>query len=333
MRRVVSAWVSMLLLSTSCAYEEVDESTLGQAIAGDGLNGRNLTGRNLNGTGLGNAVAWASFDDVKVGSVNMDDVWLDGSELVGVRYHGHHASIMRGADFEGAKFVGRSDTSREVKLRVADVVAPEPGSDIWRYAIEFKSHGDWIPMCLANALTGEGLNGPLLNGQSLNEAIANGEVISLPAIPVNGYWSYQSGVTGGGGKIDSSQRFTFACPRIGAIGKCVEAGYKPWGVGVDGEPLDGEHQACVRLMRADYCGDGTPHTVDGTLVNIYDAVGVQDDVEPWALEAEWDSDGARCITSHIRQAEPVACIERLLSDDCGSPASWTEGTLLVSETP
>ncbi len=150
--------------------------------------------------------------------------------------------------------------------------------------------------------------------------------MSLPAIPVNGYWDYRRGVPGGGDKIRNDDRFTFACPVIGAIGKCVDAGYKPW-------TLESEHEACVRLLRADYCGDGTPHTISGTIINLYDAAGVQEDTEDWSLEAEWDQDGARCVTSHLRQAVPVACYDRLYEADCGDPAGWDSGTVLVSELP
>jgi hypothetical protein len=329
------AWVSVLLAGclASCAYEAADVSTTDQAIAGDGLNGRNLNGRNLNGTGYGTAIAWASFANVKVGAVHLDDVWLDGSQLVGMRMRGRQWGLVSGDEFEGATFEARSDTNREVKLRIADVIAPDRDDDVWHYAIEFKFQSRWIPMCLADALTGEGLNGPLLNGDSLNQALESGEDISLPSIPVDGYWNYEQGVPGGGAKIESTTRFTFACPQIGAIGKCVDAGYEPWAAGVDGAPLDAEHEACVRVMRADYCGDGTPHTVNGTLINIYDSAGVQDDSEPWGLEAEWDGDGARCITSHVRQAQPIGCIDRLYDDGCGAPVAWDEGTLLVSEIP
>ena len=30
------------------------------------------------------------------------------------------------------------------------------------------------------------------------------------------------------------------------------------------------HQACTRMARADYCGDGTSHTQDGTWIEYYD---------------------------------------------------------------
>ena len=30
------------------------------------------------------------------------------------------------------------------------------------------------------------------------------------------------------------------------------------------------HEACVRMVRADYCGDGRSHTVDGMAIDVWD---------------------------------------------------------------
>lgn len=328
-----SAWnlSAVLICSLSlvaCVDDDVEVEVSSSELIGESMNGRSLNGRHLNGSQLGDAVQWASSFIAWTDS-GPANVWLDGSQLVGrslIRW-----GALSGGDFEGAVFSARSDTGKHVWLRVGEVIEPAAGSAVWRYAIEFRYQGDWFPMCLADALTGEGLNGPLLNGDTLNDAIENGDVVVLPSIPVGGYWNYEQGVDGGGSKIESTVLFTFACTQIGAIGKCVEAGYEPWEVSTDGTPLAIEHEACVRLLRADYCGDGTPHTVDGTWVNVYDLAGVQDDTEAWPAEAEWDQDGARCVTSNLRMAQPVACFDALYDPSCGSPADWDGGTLLVSE--
>ena len=83
----------------------------------------------------------------------------------------------------------------------------------------------------------------------------------------------------------------------GAIGKCVRLGYKPWKRLPDGTALWDHHQACVRMMRADYCGDGQSFTRDGTLIDLYDRLGLQKD-EPapgMRFEAGWGKDGAICV--------------------------------------
>ena len=52
--------------------------------------------------------------------------------------------------------------------------------------------------------------------------------------------------------------------------------------------------ACIRLLRADYCGDGRPFTRDGTLVDIYDHLGAhRSDADPrLSFEAAWGPEGA-----------------------------------------
>jgi hypothetical protein len=83
----------------------------------------------------------------------------------------------------------------------------------------------------------------------------------------------------------------------GAEGKCVRFGYKPWGLGPDNVSLAPYFQACVRLVRADYCGDGTAHTRDGTPIDIFDAIGIQraETAPGMTFEAAWGPDGAVCV--------------------------------------
>src|SRR6516162_8089624 len=62
--------------------------------------------------------------------------------------------------------------------------------------------------------------------------------------------------------------FELTCT-AGAQGKCVRFGYFPW-AGPEALAL---YNACVRMMRADYCGSGEPHTRAGTPIEIYDNSG------------------------------------------------------------
>lgn len=103
-------------------------------------------------------------------------------------------------------------------------------------------------------------------------------------------------------------KYTFSC-RFGAIQKCQEAGYLKNGTarerksGVDRiRRLSDYHAACVKMMRADYCGNAIPHTFEGASVNYYDhlvggnqAVTASDGQDGFYLESEWDADGAHCI--------------------------------------
>ena len=47
-------------------------------------------------------------------------------------------------------------------------------------------------------------------------------------------------------------------------------------------------------MRADYCGNGKPHTRDGTRIELWDREGIQVDTSEPGLtfEAAWNEDGA-----------------------------------------
>jgi hypothetical protein len=97
---------------------------------------------------------------------------------------------------------------------------------------------------------------------------------------------------------EGGRGFRLTCTS-GAVGKCVRWGYKPWRRAADGTSLAPVHAACVRMARADYCGDGTPHTRDGTLVDVYDPfrvrVPTRDAAPTMTFEAAWGPDGAVCV--------------------------------------
>ena len=83
---------------------------------------------------------------------------------------------------------------------------------------------------------------------------------------------------------------TYSC-MDGVIAKCVNWGYAPWLTD------DEMHGACTRLARADYCGDGTPWTLDGTLINVFDRLGIQPEGTggDMSFEAAWGPNGAVCV--------------------------------------
>lgn len=95
---------------------------------------------------------------------------------------------------------------------------------------------------------------------------------------------------------DDPARFTLTCTS-GAIGKCVRFGYAPWRTTPDGRPMRAFHRACVHALRAAYGGDDRAWTVDGTLIDLYDRLDVQqpETVDPMPFEAGWSPDGAVCV--------------------------------------
>src|SRR5207247_755467 len=132
-----------------------------------------------------------------------------------------------------------------------------------------------------------------------------------PALALAGRWRTD------GSKDHTPGSFTFGCRKIGAIAKCLDLGYKPWldcranavargGVGVNciTQTLDEYHQACVRMMRADFCGNGKSWTIDGHALNVYDSIYINhSDREAypqynWWFEGEWGPNGPTCVMDY-----------------------------------
>lgn len=281
----------------------------GANLNGANLNGANLNGANLNGSALDAMLVSVSFADARCGDLKrpaLDGVWLEGSMLQGSLGRRE----LSGFDFTGVQLTSNLGSGQKVVLRV-DGVQQGSGvdADVWTYRVSWFNAKDsrWYPICRK----------------------ADGSPAG--AIPVQGRWDYRQGVPGGGARLDDPSVFTFGCEGA-AIAKCVRFGYKPWAT-VNGMRLAAHHQACTRLVRADFCGDGTSHTVDGQWVNVFDRSGVQKDTENWLLEAEWDADGARCFSAHTRAQRQVQCTEGRMHALCGARQSFRHGTLLMSEVP
>src|SRR5215207_6347158 len=127
------------------------------------------------------------------------------------------------------------------------------------------------------------------------------------AFPLSGTW------TEDGRHLPDEHAFALICTG-GAIGKCVRWGYKPWRSAANGEPLWDYHQACVRMVRADYGGDGIGHTRDDTPIDVFDRLGlVQPASDPGKLsfEAAWGVVGAVCVRKpRIPEIVSLAELER-----------------------
>ena len=95
--------------------------------------------------------------------------------------------------------------------------------------------------------------------------------------------------------IDEAGHVNLTCTS-GAEGKCILLGYRPW-ESVGATSLRDIHAACIRMIRADYGGDGTSHTRDGTLIAFRDNLGISDFPadNDMPFEAAWGPDGAVCV--------------------------------------
>lgn len=216
---------------------------------------------------------------------------------------------LSGPDLVGSTWTGHLSDGRNLTIRV-DAAAQLSGtnSDVWSYQLSGLSDGTSHPLCV--------------------DAAGNPGF----AITVSGTWNLAEGVPGGGAYRPDTADFTVAC-RGAVIAKCVEFGYKPWHGIVE------QLATCTRAMRADYCGDGTPHTVNGTIINIYDAIGVQLDVAPWVPEAEWTPDGATCVSKKKNTRfdqvahETPSCYPHALKPEKSCGSGFSEGAAIITELP
>lgn len=206
-------------------------------------------------------------------------------------------TVRRGVDLAGRALGVKDFSGGERRARILSV-APELGPDhlalhgvtpgnvgpasIFRYQVEVSDNGNWVPLCDLDFQDESGQQRPV-------------------ALATPGWWD--STAT----RSNDADLFTFSCRR-GVITKCVRWGYR--GFVTDTESRDGvtlearldQLQACTRMARADYCGNGESWTREETLINIYDLGGVQVRGEPpmaISFEAAWTASGAACL-SHPR---------------------------------
>jgi hypothetical protein len=105
--------------------------------------------------------------------------------------------------------------------------------------------------------------------------------------------------------------FTIACTSD-ARGKCARLGYKPWGTAASGQSLAPYFESCVRMIRADYCGNGASHTRAGVPIKVWDRIGVRPASAPPPAEAAWGPGGAQCL-ARVR-APDVASLASVVAE-------------------
>jgi hypothetical protein len=178
--------------------------------------------------------------------------------------------VLKSPDLRGAVLDVADEAGQRLTVRIEDA-SPDPADtegDVWlhRFSVRNPSTGEWTTLCKP---------GP--DG-------------TVGGFPLSGSW------TGTGRHVRDPSSFTVACTS-GAAGKCVRLGYKPWRE-INAESLWDYHQACVRTIRADYGGDGTGHTRDGTAIDIFDRLGIQQadsNQSGLTFEAAWGPEGAICV--------------------------------------
>ena len=272
-----------------CACDVVAPSTSTTEQAGMNPQGMQLQGMNPQGMQLqGMQLQGMSFDGATLSGDALQGLRVEHGELVAQ----HGSNTLRGTALVGAQLhaLARNlqvtpPATAVVDYRITAIVPelsqydPTHTGDTYLYTLEQWSDdtGSWQPACGAD-----------IDGRSV-------------AIPLAATWDEH------GDRIESSSLFTFGCT-TGVIAKCYRWGYRPWVTGYG--DLTTMHWTCTRLARADYCGNGVPHTRNNTMINVWDRLPAPGPIQrhggllglppPGMLfEASWNTEGAVCL-SHSR---------------------------------
>jgi hypothetical protein len=248
---------------------------------------------------------------------------LQGSTLSGVAIKEGVEYPVSGLDFIGAEMelrlqavVGGEEMTEVIIVRINDIKQSGAFADVYLYDLTYRAQGsaEWLPYCGSPGVA---------------------------AVPMANYWDPETG-----DRIDDPNVVTFACANA-ALAKCAILGYRPWAAATSCEgknnkqtcgavSLQDHHQACTRMLRADYCGTGQSRTVDGTAIDVWDDLSpeIQTQFTDWPVEAEWTAEGASCVnfTRHPELGYPE-CFQNkhgkpLKFNKCGSFAD--EDSLLAN---
>jgi len=150
--------------------------------------------------------------------------------------------------------------------------------------------------------------------------------------PVAGSWS-------AGAHLHAPGQIVIACVGT-AEARCVDLGYRPWRHAANGADLWDYHQACVRALRADYCGTGRDRAGRSEHVALYDKLAIHPlrQADGMSFEAAWGVQGAACV-NHIRA--PSRMTLRDLRTECanlprahlGNSCDEREPALIFTKSP
>lgn len=226
-------------------------------------------------------------------SIDLDHVQLSGELLKDVALQNGRliapSSGVRG--LAGALLKGKSTEEQPVEVALCDArpATEDPAMEWYRIELWSDERKAWENPCIAT------------------NRVPEPRVVALRGVwDKSGTWQ------------DAPGQVTLACEN-GVIAKCIQWGYKPWEQ-ADGRPLREVHQACTRMARADYCGNGKSHTRDDTTIDIYDALRISTrstqrsevwDPERASFEAVWVPEGAACL-GQTRDGRPM----EMLNEEC-----------------
>ena len=255
----------------------IDDEVTFRAVVDNGveMNGPQINGLRMNG--------------LRMNGLRMNGLRMNGSDVnnfaltQGSKIRGLVNAIERqGAALAGSEFdmdIDQSGTIVPQRIRINNVVQSAVNNDVFFTDVRYWKTPDnlWDYLCR------DGAGNP-------TEAIA-----------LNFAWDDSTGT-----RNEYPDAFTWAC-RGAALAKAVEWGYAPWRP-IPGFEMKDIHQAAVRMIRADYCGNGITHTVNGNPIDVSDRFGIQTPGTAWPVEAKWGPDGAVCLNTPRRAVWTRAAI-------------------------
>ena len=319
----ITSLAMSMLVSIACNPSDSNEVASWTAaidlINGDQLNGTVYNGMNFNGMNFNGM----NFNGMNFNGMNFNGMNFNGTNLdTGLTVNVPVTSLV------GMTGYGKLSNGSQVKIRIASANHDNQWNVDWYYPeLSLDNGASWGPLCAGG----------------------------VGAVPVAELWDN----TGKEAAPPDWTGFTLACDNA-AIAKCVKWGYNPDAMrdecvsagNCTSRSLKYWHQACTRMVRADYCGDGVAHTRNSTLIDVYDNLGIQSRSGSFGagmVEADWAPDGAHCIrktrftnatglfndlsyiNSHKDGGGTVDCSARLAQNEanCGGDPNTTDNTTYV----
>ena len=254
---------------------------------------------NLVQSGNGTSLNGTSLNGTTLGAISVSGHNGTGGAL-NANYASTTAPPVSGSGFINSTWTGTASNGATVNLKIVSGGAlAAPNSEVWEYQIQYQNTGGWQPLC----------------GTDVGGA-------PIKAISVAGTWNASATWA------SSSTQFSFGC-RGKAVAKCTELGYKTY------KNYTNQMASCVRMLRADYCGNNVSYTLDGQLVNLYDNAGIQVDTQAWLKEGAWGPTGAKCLRTGGKLRYVVlgtgtpSCAAALMTSTCGD--SFASGQYIINE--
>jgi hypothetical protein len=315
--------VAISMALAACVVDNTAPSTSTTEQAGETMQGETMQGETMQGeTMQGMTMQGMLLSSASLSDVPLTNVRVERGEVVAQQ----GTTTLRGTSLIDAHFYAQAQNTASppataiVEYRVT-AIAPEDAKydpthtgNTYVYTLEqwVADTGKWQAACPADS-----------DGRQV-------------AIPLAAVWDQQ------GNRNESSTMFTFGCT-TGVIAKCYRWGYRPWVSGYG--DLTSMHWTCTRLARADYCGNGQPHTHDGTKINVWDTLPPPGPIQShgggllqlppplMTFEAGWNTGGAVCL-SRARWALDkggllaAACPQRLVPPGLGQTVCETVSDVL-----